>query len=1724
MSELMADLLGAGEVEGRGGFSIDAEKAREKLRQYQLANPRDYVLLLVEAAVLAGAEALAFEIDSDDVHLRFSAEPFDQSWLENIYGALFVDPAEVAPEALESLRAAQQLAFAVNSAMALNPRWLRVQSVGSDGEGTLLELRPDVEDRVEALSGAEPGTHIHVRDRFRPGLVIEFFRHMRGNIAEATILREACRWSRAPVHINGDRISDPAAFVRGRDSAGAVQRAPVVLDGEVVGEVYLGLCVEGTRELAPPKVHLLANGVSVETEELDGCVEGFGALVDARPLRRDVSQTRLLRDDAFEAVLGAVVEAHDQLLARLVSAWVDGSAGDDPPEWLEAACFDWWRRRGYRRSQLRKFLDSDELFAAIARAPIWPAVGAKALSTEALIRSRWPVRFSSQDFEFAPLDVPFVVYADGETERLLEHMFGSQCDDYTEVLAREQARQLKRLEFMSRTHFAELPDVRYWVTHAIEGSLPARKEEGQEKGREVTGHAIRGEVGFLPGSGDSWVRLVTQGCLLDEITLEEGLPGMRAVVSTRLVPAPTYDRAEPDLDLGRALVAVLAGVEAAVAKLAAGFRGQPVPAEIRKLFQLYIERAAESDYERAFLDAFGLSRSQARRSLSRSRDLVTRPDWKLGGAPEDYHPLAHVPLFRKLERGREGFVSVAELVAEREAGRRVAWLPDSAVMTASMAASIEHPVVILTKAEREQLRPLVGDRALESFQPQLTALRRRQEFLDRPSTTPTLGSTLIAVPFAVAQEDAGASAGQGAIPGALGLRRFDLESAVRGDMAVSVVIAGRELASFDLVMPLPGLRMWIQGDLHHTQAGLLRVREDWSGLHDAGGLRVPVFGALVDLVEKLCERLSTSPRDAVECEWWLALMVPALVLGRGGLHRLFLELRRERGLEAACAELMALLALLERYPERDLERVAKRLRKRSEDGETPGAAAIEAALKRPTARVSPEERALALLRQGLVPATARILELPVLRGFVGGRCEGQRRWSLSQIIDHVASDEPLAWVSDTFIMRDPPTVDFAIVALSAVELRLLERIFDVRALDEVSDWLEGRAKFERRARVHDRSVPRRRTLNVLPIDGRLGKLGPWPAVRGEVGLVWDERQTRTEVCVYTEGREVSTFTLQEDLVPLSVAIEIDGLELNDEHDAPSQDDYRRIVELVRGWQTKLIDSLALTYDELAKTERANAAALVRRLLRRWPPGSGSYRSKSSRDRRRFEALAALPAFPGARRPWSADELAEAVTSAPIATLEYRISQELPDRPVIVLERPDIEPCLRALFGRTTDLSAVLARRRAAAMRKQNAAELVLEPPREALAELAVEEAGLRGWLAIVPGRNVIAVGEDGRRVQVVELSGNLPVCGSIWSASAKAIHIDEDWKRATWTKLQRRTLAARAFELWVGLAERYRELLDSPPIDSPGRRRFAATRRTLRDLFLRLHMREGRAYQRRVKKGKGPANTDQELYARCLDLPLLELSNGRWISAETAARERPIELADLELWRGPSAEEMAEQRAREAREAERRREEAKRRREQRERYEAERRRELERARQREAKRKREAREAAAKEARRQREQAKERAREQAAAKEAKRKAERAQKSKGKGKGKRGRRKAEPPTPEALLLEALRAELRLVRGKRTGLISERHLESLELHADGGRRAPLFARTEDGPRLNTEHALFGAVLASYANDPGALTLLASSAYTFLNIVYTEIEDEDEAEFLRAHAAYAETSMRS
>ncbi|MDE2292631.1 MAG: hypothetical protein KGL53_11165, partial [Elusimicrobia bacterium] len=114
-----------------GSLRVDRPRALEKLRRYQLGDPRRGVLFWLRCACAAGAKFVNVEPGPNTLVLTFDGRPLARADLRDPYGALFVEDAE--PRG-------RQLALGMLWAMRLEPSSLELES-GEEGRRLRLSAR-----------------------------------------------------------------------------------------------------------------------------------------------------------------------------------------------------------------------------------------------------------------------------------------------------------------------------------------------------------------------------------------------------------------------------------------------------------------------------------------------------------------------------------------------------------------------------------------------------------------------------------------------------------------------------------------------------------------------------------------------------------------------------------------------------------------------------------------------------------------------------------------------------------------------------------------------------------------------------------------------------------------------------------------------------------------------------------------------------------------------------------------------------------------------------------------------------------------------------------------------------------------------------------------------------------------------------------------------------------------------------------------------------------------------------------------------------------------------------------------------------------------------------------------------------------------------------------------------------------------------------------------------
>jgi hypothetical protein len=276
-----------------GKFTLDSHKAREKLAAYQLAEPERYVLFLVEAAhLLQSCTNVAFTIEDQLTRVVFEGVELKRAELQGCFDALFVDVTELDPESARRLHGRQRLALAINAALGLPRARIEMCSMLAGEES----MRVVIDEQAHVQTHALPSSSSTA------ALVVEIH-HEAGWPKQQAVLRENAGYATVPMQLNGNRIggglADLCATIEIRDA-----------DGRVVGQA--GWCAARARQ-GLAMVAFVANGVIVETQSEPELPVGVLAVLDANDLARDISQSKLQRDETFQRRVEAVAPACEAL-------------------------------------------------------------------------------------------------------------------------------------------------------------------------------------------------------------------------------------------------------------------------------------------------------------------------------------------------------------------------------------------------------------------------------------------------------------------------------------------------------------------------------------------------------------------------------------------------------------------------------------------------------------------------------------------------------------------------------------------------------------------------------------------------------------------------------------------------------------------------------------------------------------------------------------------------------------------------------------------------------------------------------------------------------------------------------------------------------------------------------------------------------------------------------------------------------------------------------------------------------------------------------------------------------------------------------------------------------------------------------------------------------------------------------------------------------------------
>ncbi|MBX7081084.1 MAG: hypothetical protein K1X88_17925 [Nannocystaceae bacterium] len=799
LERMIAQLRGEGTATAAGGFTLDAEKAREKLRQFQLADPHRYVLLLIQALAQRGATQVAAQIDTSSVTLASDADPFTAEELQELYALLFAD---VAPR--PGLR---ELALSLNAAMALNPRNLVLEAGGKDGEpGVRLEQRNDRPDAITRDAAIAPGVRVTVRERFRPGLILRFFSLGSEVVREQLLLSTRCGLADIAITINGDAVP------RWTFPPGVAWAQAVVLDGRTVGR----LCLEPGGNSG--RVEIVRHHVWLTTHvHASDELAGVHAWVDASHLRTDASMADVVQDEAYALLLQAVGAARDRALGEMARA-LAGSAEPLPAPLRRLLCL---RVGAHLRAGGARDVDPA---AACLALPLWPCLDGTHRASAAIADTTGKAPFARAEGladllggSAAPQSVlaryGAVPLLDATALEHFRMLFGDATGERTALVRRGVTAERNRAAALSRPHPPQLPQGDYGVRVAI------------------TGEAITGELGWCLGlhGGNSWIRILHEGCMLVQIPVD--LPGLaiHAVIAANFRPTDLFDEVARDAVFETAMHAMLVAFADAGRQMAQQWLAHGEEAvELEALFEC-VRTMNCVPLLRKLLRGLGISDVRANVLLAhRGTPWALRPEIDL--RPDSEHPLTALPMF---EDGAGAPLDLRAIVASaREHGT-------IRVIAKGRPKLSSTPVPVVRAGERrlELLEALFGGRALQRVGREFEQWLARDRLLGTAAAKTRIDAVCALGPFTFEAE--GIRGEIGVLQARTGLARAD----------VSVQVLGRELVR---ERPPCGI-----GDVVAVfDLGESHVAPSWDRVTPQG--RVAVYRALAQGVELLCERMAAA--------------------------------------------------------------------------------------------------------------------------------------------------------------------------------------------------------------------------------------------------------------------------------------------------------------------------------------------------------------------------------------------------------------------------------------------------------------------------------------------------------------------------------------------------------------------------------------------------------------------------------------------------------------------------------------------------------------------------------------------------------------------------------------------------------------------------------------------------------------------------------------------------
>ena len=708
LDNLIDELRSDGAVESEGHFTLDREQARAKMQKFQLADARRYVLELVQAAVLRDASALTFEIDADDMRLRFDGQPFTEAEIDDLYGSLF---GEGQGRAIEGVR---QLALALNAALGMNPKFIHLRSGKVE-----LRMRPGQPDAIEVHDEAIEGTQIHVKQRLRPRLFVDFFLNLTGQLGEEQYLRQRCRYAQVPITLDGKPISFGLEPIQGEPETAWLPYA----GREYRGFMYLDLRPQDDFTT----LHLVKSGVWIDSRTLAGSGTHIVAVIESDALRKDVSQAKIVSNEA----LGRLIECTRRARWTLWNKALANHAGA-----LEEDLRARIRGQLLEHCTFTELVESEDALS-LAEIPSWSDCRSleHEYSLRALVdfvRGGGRLRWSQVVYPMLEPEDPPVLWITKKVEAVhLERVLDTELVEATELLQREKVRVEGRRAWLERTGEPVIPNhLECLAKHAF-----SFEDEQVELRGEL---AIDYETVLNPNHEHPvHILLYKESKLLGRLEVDLDVPNLWLVIEANFDPSDDYRDALRNRTFVHAMFRSLAAFYRPFTDTLAASEGQVHQARVRGMVKRWLIALLDPGMQGVTLTTLGVDVTPGH--YFSTKDLLPELlDLRPPDDPEGPPRLVDLGLFRDVE---DNPLSLRDLFAIIEREGTLGYLTSR---VDDQRLELEG-VPLLGPGDRKIAKAIFGEQRLEPYN--LEPALRRLQHVDKPTyhihheILPQLGAT-----------------------------------------------------------------------------------------------------------------------------------------------------------------------------------------------------------------------------------------------------------------------------------------------------------------------------------------------------------------------------------------------------------------------------------------------------------------------------------------------------------------------------------------------------------------------------------------------------------------------------------------------------------------------------------------------------------------------------------------------------------------------------------------------------------------------------------------------------------------------------------------------------------------------------------------------------------------------------------------------------------------------